>query len=155
MKISIRTVLAITVLKVLAMTSSAVVLDWSNLPGGATWASGSLSNSFDPDATNAGNDITVTVQANGGVAFSAGYPVNSSSAGGTIANNDASSLRLRTATMIDTNGSISVTITFTWNNPGPQFDPQIIALSNITFTPVPEVGSSFGALAMCGDLLAA
>ncbi len=252
----IRTLLIVTALKALTMTSSAVVLDWSSLPGGATWASGSLSNSFDPDATNAGNDITIAVQANGGVAFSAGYPVNSSTVGGTIANNDASSLRLRTATMIDTNGSVSVTITFnyaqgvnnvsfsildvdastgdsgyvdrissitatpvggpansvaltgvnasstvttltgsgtlgmevqgnlpasgvtdhtgdftissdattpitsitfTWNNPGPQFDPQIIALGNISFTaaPVPEIGSSLGALATCGGLFAA
>ncbi len=250
-----RTLLFIMALKALAMTSSAVILDWSNLPGGATWTTGSLTNSFDPDATNAGNDIMISVQTNNGVAFSTGYPVNSSSVGGTVANNDASSLRLRTPTMIDTNGSVSVTITFayaqgvnnvsfsildvdastgdsgyvdrisaitatpvggpansvaltgvnasntvttltgsgtlgmevqgnlpasgvtdhtgdvtftsgataitsitfTWNNPGPQFDPQIIALGNISFTaaPVPEIGSSFGALATCGGLLAA
>lgn len=255
MKFLIRTLVLLTTLKALAMTSSAVVLDWSNLPGGQPWANGSLTNSFDVDATNAGNDITVAVQANGGVAFSTGYPANSSTVGGTIANNDASSLRLRTATMIDTNGSVSVTITFnyaqgvnnvsfsildvdastgdsgyvdkisaitatplggpansvaltgtnasntvttltgsgtlgmavqgnlpasgvtdhtgdvtftsdatpitsitfTWSNPGPQFDPQIIALSNISFSvaPVPEIGSSFGALATCGGLFAA
>ncbi len=252
MQISIRTLLFITAMKALSMTSSAVVLDWNSLP--SAWSAGATSGSFDVDATNAGNDITVAVQANNGVAFSSGYPVNSSTVGGTIADNDTSSLRLRTATMIDTNGSVSVTIsfsyaqgvnnvsfsildvdastgdsgyidrisaitatpvsgapnsialtgvnasstvttltgsgtlgmevqgnlpasgvtdhtgdvtfstdgtpitsiTFTWNNPGPQFDPQIIALSNISFSaaPVPEIGSSFGALATCGGLLA-
>lgn len=253
----IRTLLVITALKALAMTSSAVVLDWNNLPVGQPWTNGSLSNSFDVDATNAGNDITVGVVSNG-VTLATGYPQNAVSA--TIAGGDASYLRLNTtAGMVNSSNSVSVTITFnyalgvnnvtlslldidatadtesgtgyidrisaisatplggpansvaltgtntsnvvttltgsgtlgmevqgnvaagnisthngdvtftsdgtpitsitfTWNNPGPDyFNGQIIALGNITFTaaPVPEIGSSFGALATCGGLLAA
>lgn len=250
----IRTLLLIMALKALAMTSSAVVLDWGNLP--VAWANGDTTGSFDVDATNAGNDITVGVVSNG-VTFATGYPQNAVSA--TIAGGDASYLRLNTATMVNSSNSVTVTITFsyalgvknvtfslldidavadtesgtgyidrisaisatplsgapnsvaltatntsstvttltgsgtlgmevqgnttagnisthngdvtfssdgtpitsitfTWNNPGPDyFNGQIIALGNISFTaaPVPEIGSSFGALATCGGLLAA
>lgn len=49
-------------------------------------------------------------------------------------------------------GSANVTsITFVWNNPGPNFGSQAIDLGNITFAP--EVGSSSVALALCGGLL--
>jgi hypothetical protein len=41
----------------LAATAHAVVLDWNSV----TWTPGSLSNSYDVDATRPGNDITVTV----------------------------------------------------------------------------------------------
>lgn len=44
-------------------------------------------------------------------------------------------------------------ITFTWNNPGKNFDGQAIALGNISFTPVPEIGGSRGSLIVCGGLL--
>jgi hypothetical protein len=42
---------------VLQATASAVVLDWDSV----AWTPGSLSNSYDLDPTNPGNDITVTV----------------------------------------------------------------------------------------------
>src|ERR1700732_2881128 len=37
-------------------TAHAVILDWSAV----TWSPGSLSNSFDVDPSNPGNDVTVT-----------------------------------------------------------------------------------------------
>ncbi len=45
-------------------------------------------------------------------------------------------------------------LTLNWNNPGPNLGSQVIAISNISFTPVPEVGTASGALCMCGGLLA-
>ena len=49
-------------------------------------------------------------------------------------------------------GTASVTsITFVWNNPGPNFGGQAIDLGNINFAP--EVGSSTVALALCAGLL--
>lgn len=46
-------------------------------------------------------------------------------------------------------------LTLNWNNPGPDLLGQVIALSNISFTPVvPEVGSGSGALLLCSGLLA-
>lgn len=46
-------------------TASAVVLDWDAV----SWAAGSLTNSYNVDPANAGNDITVGVTANGGATF--------------------------------------------------------------------------------------
>jgi len=43
----------------------AIVLDWDTV----SWTAGSLSNSYDIDPSNPGNDITVAVTANGGAAF--------------------------------------------------------------------------------------
>ena len=43
----------------------AITLDWD----GVTWTNGSLSNSFDIDPSIAGNDLTVSVVANGGATF--------------------------------------------------------------------------------------
>ena len=53
-------------------------------------------------------------------------------------------------------GATAITsLTFNWNNPGPDLGGQVIALSNISFTPVvPEIGSATGALSLCGGLLA-
>jgi hypothetical protein len=44
----------------LVATADAVTLNWSAV----TWAAGSLNNSYDVDAANTGNDITVTVSGN-------------------------------------------------------------------------------------------
>jgi hypothetical protein len=44
----------------LIATANAVILDWNTVP----WTAGSLSNSYDVDASNAGNDITVAVSGN-------------------------------------------------------------------------------------------
>jgi hypothetical protein len=44
----------------LVATANAVILDWNTV----SWTAGSLSNSYDVDAANAGSDITVTVSGN-------------------------------------------------------------------------------------------
>jgi hypothetical protein len=41
-------------------------------------------------------------------------------------------------------------VTFTWINPGSLLGSQQIALGNISFTPLPEVGAGVAALALCG-----
>lgn len=244
----IRTLLLVTAAKTLTLTSSATVLDWSNLPGGQSWTNGDLTNSFNVDPGNAGNDITVSVASNS-APLSSGFPQNSNTAAGVV--HDANYLSIKTSGMVNSSNSVSVTInfnyaagvnnvsftvldvdainadssyidrisaisatpvggpanslaltgvnadntvttlsgsgtlamevqgivgpgvsdhkgdvvfttdgtpitsiTFTWNNPGPFFDPQIIALGNISFSPVPvpEIGSSLGALTMCASL---
>jgi hypothetical protein len=43
-----------------AMPARAVLLDWDTL----TWTAGSLSQSYDIDATNPGNDVTITITGN-------------------------------------------------------------------------------------------
>jgi hypothetical protein len=48
---------AVLVLLVTAAHAQATVLDWDAV----TWAAGSLSNSYDIDASSAGNDVTITV----------------------------------------------------------------------------------------------
>jgi hypothetical protein len=45
-----------------ARSSQALVLDWSTM----TWTAGSLTNSYDIDPANGGNDVTVTVSGNTG-----------------------------------------------------------------------------------------
>lgn len=52
-----------------------------------------------------------------------------------------------------TGETLITSITFTWNNPGKYFDDQAIAIGNINFTPVPEIGASLGAWILCGGLL--
>src|SRR6266851_4854403 len=44
----------------LSATAKAVTLNWD----GATWTPGSLSNSYDVDAANPGNDLTLTIAGN-------------------------------------------------------------------------------------------
>jgi len=53
---------------------------------------------------------------------------------------------------VNTGNQRVTTMTFVWNNPGPNFGGQAIDLGNITFTP--EVGGCSAALALCGGLLA-
>lgn len=50
-------------------TANAVLLDWDSV----TWTPGSLTRSFDIDASNPGNDVTVTISGDTGK-FQAGYP---------------------------------------------------------------------------------
>ena len=52
---------------------------------------------------------------------------------------------------ISTNNQYVTSITFVWNNPGPNFGSQAIDLGNISFAP--EVGSGYGALIVCGGML--
>jgi hypothetical protein len=53
-----------------AFRAGAITLDWNQV----TWTAGSLSQSFDIDAENAGNDITIAISGNGTGDFSANYP---------------------------------------------------------------------------------
>lgn len=55
-----------------AHPSQAVVLDWTTV----TWTSGSLSNSYDIDATNPGNDITVSMTGDTGQFITGFTPPN-------------------------------------------------------------------------------
>jgi hypothetical protein len=98
-----------------AATGFAVVLDWGNLPGGATWADGATTGSFNTDLENPGNDITVTVTKTAGVSFTADFPKNAADDGvSVIGNNDASTLHLRVPTFVDHVNTITVTITFNY-----------------------------------------
>ena len=56
----------------------AVTLDWSTV----TWTAGSLSNSYDVDPTNPGNDITIAMSGNTGN-FNSGSPSIGTGLGGT------------------------------------------------------------------------
>ena len=225
-----------------ANASHAVLLDWANLPGGQTWANGSLNNSYNLDGV-AGNDIQIAVVSNGVTFANSGglYPqniadpaINSGTQGlqlwttagftnttnnitvtitflGTYNTGTTASLTLfdvdasssfidrvsitalngatpvaLTATNIgatasntiagsgttnpvvtgtvavgnisDNRGNVTLStgaaqvtsITFVWNNPGPNFGSQAIDLGNITFAP--EVGSGVAALAVCGAM---
>jgi hypothetical protein len=236
---------------VLAARSSAIVLNWGSLPSGQSWTDGATSGSFNTDAANPGNDITISAVATG-VSWTSGFPKNAADDGqSVVGNNDASTLHLRTPTFNNHTSTITVTITFnytagvnnvsftlididattsgtgwidgiksvsattvsntqiamnatsantsvttvsgsgtlgmtvvgltaagnitdhsgdvtftsgttaiksitfTWYNPtGGELGGQVIALGNISYTPVPEVGSSVGSLALCGGLLA-
>ena len=247
MNFQLRAIAAAFAFLLSANVSHAVLLDWAALPGGQTWAAGSLTNSYNLDGV-AGNDIQISVVSSG-ITFASdsngSYPQNVSdpvirsgtqglqlwsSAGftnstnkitvtitflGTYASGTAASFSLfdvdaasgasgfidkvsitalkgatpvtLTATNIggtasntiagsgttnpivtgktsvgnisDTRGDVNVStgaqfvtsITFVWNNPGPNFSSQAIDLGNITFTP--EVGGSAGALLACGGVL--
>lgn len=85
----------------------AAVLDWTNV----TWTAGSLTNSYDVDATNPGNDITVGI---GGTtaAFSGGTPlIDSTLPGGT--NPADQSLRMQ-VDFANTAAQVTVTISFNY-----------------------------------------
>lgn len=41
-------------------------------------------------------------------------------------------------------------LSFTWNDPGPNYGYQLIALGNVSFSTTPEVGTAAGALLACG-----
>ncbi len=53
---------------------------------------------------------------------------------------------------ISSGSALVTSITFVWNNPGPNFGSQAIDLGNVSFAP--EVGSGSAALLLCGGLLA-
>ncbi|MEO6739095.1 MAG: hypothetical protein ABIP20_02520 [Chthoniobacteraceae bacterium] len=254
----IRTVAAAFLLLLTTSASHAVVMDWTQAYASTAWTQGAASstttNSYNNDAANTGNDITIAIASSAGVTWNAGYPKNVQANGTTVVgSDDASRLQMFVSTMTASANTISVTITFnyaagvtnvsfpildidasgtgnrytdriatinatpvvgspnsvaltavnvsnavttvagsgtlgmsvtgvtsggniadhtgdvtfstgataiksitfTWNNPGGNgFQQQIIALGNITYTPVPvpEIGSSLGALALCGGL---
>ena len=93
-----------------ARPASAVVLDWSAV----TWTAGSLSQSFDIDPANPGNDITITLTPSGANNFSAGRPVNNLLHEGGLAP-PVSSLDLRMM-WPDLTSSVLVTVKFNYAN---------------------------------------
>jgi hypothetical protein len=82
----------------------AVTLDWSTV----TWTAGSLSNSYDVDPSNPGNDITIAMSGNTSQ-FNSGSPSIGTGLGGT----GKSSLQLA-PTFANTSQSITVTISFNY-----------------------------------------
>jgi hypothetical protein len=87
-------------------SGSAVVLDWASV----TWPPGALSESYDIDPNNPGNDITISMTGNTG-AFNSGSPSIGTGLGGT----GRSSLQLSTAGLLSSQ-SIVVTINFLYTN---------------------------------------
>lgn len=76
---TVKYILAIVLLLSLAIRQAqAIVLDWS----GVTWSAGTLTQSFDIDSTNPGDDIKITISGSTG-RFMSGYPAitDDSSAG--------------------------------------------------------------------------
>ena len=107
-------------------TADGVTLDWD----AATWTAGSLSNSYNVDPANAGNDITVTVATGGGtmlmadpVTGLASPTVNNSLAGGL--NPVQNSLKI-TADLSSSTAYVTITIDFTAWYP--------LGVQNLSFT---------------------
>jgi hypothetical protein len=93
-----------------ASQSRAAALSWNSV----NWTAGGLSQSFDVDANNPGNDITINITGNTGF-FNAGYPVDSTTIGGS-ANNGGTGLQgLQLYINSFTTNAQSVTITITFN----------------------------------------
>lgn len=90
--------------------AQAVVLNWSD--AGVAWSAGSLSQSFDPDTTYAGNDLTIAVTGDTGK-MDPGFPVDDNGLTGGNGSG-VESLRLR-ADFNKNNQDLTVTITFNYN----------------------------------------
>jgi hypothetical protein len=116
---SIRTALVCWALLFVSLRSQAVVLDWSNI----TWTPGSLSNSYDIDASNPGNDITITISGSGtNQFFSSTYPkVTQDFTGGISPAPDQLDLYVDFA---NTSQSITITVSFLYSE----------GVSNVNFT---------------------
>ena len=99
-------------------------------------------NSVALTATNASSAVT-TVTGSG----TTGMTVVGLTAAGNITNHTGD-------VTFNTPSTPITSLTFNWNNPGPNLASQVIGLSNISFTPVPEIGSAIGALSLCGGLIA-
>lgn len=96
-----------------AASSHAVVLDWTN--AAVVWTAGAQTGSFDVDATNPGNDITVTTALVGSATYAASSPQNIVNDGSTIGSDDAKRLHIRTsAGFVNTTSGISITINFNY-----------------------------------------
>ncbi|MHB8522999.1 MAG: hypothetical protein ACYDH9_19895 [Limisphaerales bacterium] len=96
---------------VLPLRCAAVLLDWSTL----SWTPGSLSQSFDIDPNNPGNDVTITISGDT-AAFVSGYPKIATTpfTGGTAAD---SGLQLR-LNFPSNASNITVTVQFTYAGKG-------------------------------------
>jgi hypothetical protein len=96
----------------------AVTLDWDT----AAWTAGALTGSFDVDATNPGNDITVTISGSTGN-FAAGAPANVSynanAFGAGLSSTDGGTGQKTLNTRLDwTNNTSTLTFTITFNYTG-------------------------------------
>jgi hypothetical protein len=88
------------------MASIFFVLDWASV----TWPPGALSESYNIDATNPGNDVTISMTGSTG-SFDSGSPGIGTGLGGT----GRSSLQLSTGGLLQSEG-IVVTINFNYTN---------------------------------------
>ncbi|MGV3754052.1 MAG: hypothetical protein ACO1QS_01565 [Verrucomicrobiota bacterium] len=92
----------------LSSTGYAIVLDWNNV----TWTSGSLSASYELDASNPGNDITITITGNTGQFISGRPEITTDFTGGFGSSPSPDNLEL----WVDfANRSQSITVTVTFN----------------------------------------
>jgi hypothetical protein len=86
-------------------SSQALVLDWDNV----TWTTGSLSQSYDVDAENPGNDITITIQDPGSVIANAYPGLDSTPHGGYSGANGTLEVQMQLTSVYS---QIIVTVTF-------------------------------------------
>lgn len=115
---SIRAAILCCVLLFVSLSAQAIVLDWSNI----TWTAGSLSNSYDIDPDNPGNDITITITGSTNQFFNSTYPkVTQDFTGGISPAPDQLDLYVDFA---NTSQSITLTITFNYAT----------GVSNVNFT---------------------
>lgn len=102
--------LLITTILLWVSQVQALVLDWSNI----TWTPGTLSNSYDIDASNPGNDITITISGDTSRFFSSSYPqVTQGFTGGITPTPDQLDLYVD---FTKDNQAITVTVTFNYAN---------------------------------------
>jgi len=94
---------------VLPETAQAIVLDWNNV----TWASGTLSKSFDIDPSNAGNDITITITGNTSRFINGRPEITTDFTGGFGSSPSPDNLELWTD-FANTSQSVTVTVTFNY-----------------------------------------
>ena len=105
--------IACALLAATAMHAQAAVLNWNTIAGTASdWVNGALSQSFNVDAANPGNDITISIVNT--AAFTATFPKNIQNGPSTVGNNDQNYLQLRTDGMVNNTNSFVVTITFNY-----------------------------------------
>lgn len=88
-------------------TANALVLDWNSV----TWTAGSLSQSFDIDPNNPGNDITITISGDTGQLTSNSPAIDAAQRGGLPKGQDSLSVHTDFANNTQT---ITVTITFNY-----------------------------------------
>lgn len=115
---SIRAAILCCALLFVSVSAQAIVLDWSTI----TWTAGSLSNSYDIDPDNPGNDITVTITGSTNRFFNSTYPkLTQDFTGGISPDPDQLDLYVDYA---NTSQSITITVAFNY----------AAGVSNVNFT---------------------
>ena len=147
----IRTAVAALVFGFGASHAPAITLDWSTAPGG--WPSRSLTNSYNIDSSNPGNDITVTITGYTADFTGKGLNVNSDTSGGT--NSPALNL---TAQMQSPNQGQMFTVTVNFNYAGGVTNVQFLLFDvdkQVSATvPAQDVVTNIYAKATYGGLVA-